>query len=345
MRSSTINNELVSIIVPVYNAAEFLPKSISSLRNQTHDNIEIVIIDDCSQDDSLAICRDMARDDDRIVVLYNDTNLGQEATRNRGLESAQGHWIMFLDSDDEYDIYAIENLLDFIDSQEGEVEVVLAPYNAINGDEISKREASIQPAVFSQRVFAEYLLTNIPWDVISCVGAKLYNASFLKRENIRFNRYYQWNEDGAFILTCLASADAVAYANIPFYQYLIRQHGSVQSTYRENMYEMLCRTDELLLDFLRTFSSYSLCQKKLYYRKTLDTAFASLYNEIKLGTLTGYLQTVKQIRKSSRIDEWLSYTTSSKERIRILAIKYHLDIPLYIAWKMLLMIRLRFTTK
>lgn len=98
----------VSIIVPVYNSSKYLKSCLDSLVNQTLDEIEIIAIDDCSTDNSLDILREYEdRFPNKIKVFHNDKNLGQSATRNRGISVATGEYIGFLDSDDyvNFDMY------------------------------------------------------------------------------------------------------------------------------------------------------------------------------------------------------------------------------------------------
>ena len=93
-----MSNALVSIIMPCYNAASYIGETIESVLAQTYTDWELLIVDDCSTDDSLAV---IARyQDPRIRVLQNETNSGAAVTRNRAIETAQGHFIAFLDSDD-----------------------------------------------------------------------------------------------------------------------------------------------------------------------------------------------------------------------------------------------------
>lgn len=93
-----IDYGLVSIIMPNYNSGEFIKETIDSVLAQTYTNWELIIVDDCSTDDSLAIVKRYA--DDRIRIIKNEENSGAAISRNRAIESAMGRWIAFLDSDD-----------------------------------------------------------------------------------------------------------------------------------------------------------------------------------------------------------------------------------------------------
>lgn len=91
-------NELVSIIMPSYNTAKFISKTIESVLEQTYKNWELLIVDDCSTDNTDEIVSKY--DDDRIIYLKNKKNSGAAVSRNKALKNAKGKWIAFLDSDD-----------------------------------------------------------------------------------------------------------------------------------------------------------------------------------------------------------------------------------------------------
>ena len=93
-------NKKVSIIVPIYNAEEYLPRSIESLINQSYDNLEIILIDDSSTDNSREIIKKYALKDSRIKPFYSDINQGVSKTRNIGLQSVSSDYVFFMDSDD-----------------------------------------------------------------------------------------------------------------------------------------------------------------------------------------------------------------------------------------------------
>lgn len=93
-------NDLVSIIMPSYNTGKYIAASIESILNQTYNNWELIIVDDCSTDNSHEIIKEFAIKDNRIRYLKNEKNSGAAVSRNRALREAKGKWIAFLDSDD-----------------------------------------------------------------------------------------------------------------------------------------------------------------------------------------------------------------------------------------------------
>ena len=105
---------LVSIITPNYNCAQFLKETVESVQRQTYPYWEMIIIDDCSTDDSWLLLNDLAQEDNRIKVLKNEKNLGAAISRNYALREAKGVWIAFLDSDDLWDPLKLEKQIVFM---------------------------------------------------------------------------------------------------------------------------------------------------------------------------------------------------------------------------------------
>ncbi len=110
-------NELVSVIMPSYNTAEFIEKSVKSVINQTYTNWELIIVDDCSQDNTEEILKKYLADK-RIRYYRNEANLGAAISRNRALKEAKGRWIAFLDSDDLWKREKLQKQIEFMEKNE-----------------------------------------------------------------------------------------------------------------------------------------------------------------------------------------------------------------------------------
>lgn len=109
-------SELVSIITPSYNTVEFIKSTIDSVRSQSYTNWEMLVIDDCSTDDSATVIKDIIRNfnDERIKLFVNSKNSGAAVSRNKALALAKGKWIAFLDSDDLWKSDKLEKQITFM---------------------------------------------------------------------------------------------------------------------------------------------------------------------------------------------------------------------------------------
>lgn len=103
---------LVSIVMPSYNVSKYIKESIDSVLNQTYSNWELLIIDDCSTDNTCEIVKSYK--EKRITLIRNETNCGAAVSRNKGIEMARGKWMAFLDSDDLWDSKKLEKQIEFM---------------------------------------------------------------------------------------------------------------------------------------------------------------------------------------------------------------------------------------
>ena len=117
---SNYGNELISIIVPVYNVEQYLEKCVCSIINQTYKNLEIILVDDGATDSSGNMCDELAKSDNRIKV-YHKENGGLSDARNYGVERATGEYIGFVDSDDYIDSEMYEKLYEAIKKEDVDV--------------------------------------------------------------------------------------------------------------------------------------------------------------------------------------------------------------------------------
>jgi len=107
--------KLVSVIMPVYNCEKYVVDAINSVLKQTYSNLELIVIDDGSRDNTIKIIENLSKQDSRIKLIKNEKNLGVSATRNKGITYAKGEWIAFLDSDDIWISTKLEKQLKYAD--------------------------------------------------------------------------------------------------------------------------------------------------------------------------------------------------------------------------------------
>lgn len=212
----TISDALVSIVVPVYGAEDYLPACIDSLRGQSYTNIQIILVDDQSPDRCPEICDSYARQDARILVIHQD-NKGVSGARNTGMQYASGEYILFVDSDDELYPDAVEILLR--DAGDYGADVVSATKRVAgkNGNATSSGEDG------SCTVFRgeEALLLSLEGDRnTNSACAKLFRTSFIR--DIWFDEGNNLNEDSFFVFQCYLNKPVLVQHNVAVYQYNVR---------------------------------------------------------------------------------------------------------------------------
>lgn len=208
---------LVSIIIPVYNAATHVAKCIETVRRQTYRNIEILLVNDGSSDASGPICHMYARVDDRVRVIDKE-NTGVSATRNLALDLAKGDYIQFADSDDYLRTNATELLVQCAEKTKADL-VVAAYYRVSRGKTVA---FSFLPdgVVMNQEEFARELMEEPASFYYGVLWNKLYRADIIRRHDIRCNTALSWSEDFLFNLEYIRYADRFAALDEPVYYYV-----------------------------------------------------------------------------------------------------------------------------
>lgn len=210
-------NSKVSIIVPIYNVAKYLPTCLDSIINQTHQNLEILLIDDGSTDDSGNIADSYAKKDSRITVIHQK-NQGQSAARNYGLSLASGDYISFVDGDDEVKPDFIEKLLS-AHQESTALSVCGIHYKRLQSNSVS--DVYINPLRSrrpgeSQKSYILYLLA-IDGRLYSSVN-KLYLAKTAK--SCHFDTKLNFAEDTKFVLDYLKKSHGnISFVLEPLYIY------------------------------------------------------------------------------------------------------------------------------
>ena len=175
------NKPLLSIIVPVYNVEKYLEQCINSLLNQTIKNIEIIIIDDGSTDNSSIICDYFAKQDKRVKVLHNK-NSGYGNACNIGIAMIKSEYFAIIESDDFVEYSMFERLLN--EAMKHDLEVVRCHYYFYNTS-LNTNERSVLPFIPKNKIITPKDYSNI-YNQPNAVWAMLYKLKFIKENNIKF---------------------------------------------------------------------------------------------------------------------------------------------------------------
>lgn len=178
-------DERVSIIMPAYNCQDFIGKAIESVINQTYQNWELIVVDDCSSDQTVEIITNYANQESRIVLKRNKENRGAAYSRNKGIKYAQGEYIAFLDSDDLWDQKKLEMQIDFMKKNKSLFSCTY--YRKIN----EKGEETGQYIKDKSKIYYKDLLKNCPGNSTVMYNAKILGKTFIPDIKKR-NDYVMW---------------------------------------------------------------------------------------------------------------------------------------------------------
>lgn len=271
----------LSVIVPVYNTEQYLPRCIDSILSQSFTDFELLLIDDGSKDGSGAICDTYSKKDSRVRVFHKE-NGGVSSARNLGLQEAKGEWVTFIDSDDwvEEDYFQ----LDF----ERNADLYVQNSRLANGDSIE----SLPRQFIDANNYASYLRENIVLHAFRTVCGFFFKKKIICDNDLRFDSQFRLGEDTLFVMDCYRFIRTIQIMDNSCYKYNQQENWENKyklswkevEAYLESFvekYEMLPVESQRLLDFMFPFFKarikddekfvglkWNLSMPVLYYKKT-----------------------------------------------------------------------------
>jgi glycosyltransferase involved in cell wall biosynthesis len=169
---------LVSIIMPCYNSQNYIEEAIESVVVQTYENWELIIIDDCSKDNSVKIAEKYCKQDKRILFYKNEKNIGPAKTRNKGIELAKGQYIAFLDSDDVWHNEKLDKQISFL-KQNQSCDLCSSSYEIIDENSNKIKEYKVKEKVLK---YADLLKENVILCTTVIGKSELFKANQFKSD-------------------------------------------------------------------------------------------------------------------------------------------------------------------
>jgi len=242
-------NDLISIIVPCYNVEKYVAKCMESILHQTYSNIEVIAVDDGSTDNTAVILRSF--ESDKRVRIINQPNSGVSAARNRGISSATGDFLAFVDSDDwaEPDMYEkLYNALTGCDA-----DVAVCNYNLIYDDRVEKqyskmREQSVDIYVDVYGYFVRFCACARPNNYL---WTRLYRMDLVRKSGVIFKEY-RLGDEVLFNFKLLPHLKKVAFIPDGLYNYYQRFDSNIYTVANKcNLAEVYADTFDALADYYR----------------------------------------------------------------------------------------------
>lgn len=243
--------DLVSVIVPVYNAEYYLEECIESILNQSYSNFELILVNDGSTDNSLNICNHYKASDSRIKVLSKN-NSGVSDTRNYGIENSLGSYICFIDSDDMIKNNYVEVLLREIKNDN--VEAVFCNFAYKYDRRLIKKEPRIKSGIYHISEIRSIIIDDgtMSGILFGSVCVAIYNKSVILKNNIKFNRNIRNNEDGLFNITYCLSVNQVKILSNE-YLYIYRQYERPTSSLDDYNINSRAAATEAILELCKEY--------------------------------------------------------------------------------------------
>ncbi|MGL4736720.1 MAG: glycosyltransferase family 2 protein [Cellulosilyticaceae bacterium] len=291
--------ETISIIVPAYNVAQYIGRCLDSILAQTYKDLEIIIINDGSKDDTLAICKDYMARDSRIQVI-DQINQGVAAARNAGLDRASGTYIGFVDPDDWVQDGMYEALYRCIkgspypicmcnyykDTQKNG-SPQLFPFEKKQLSHLEVIEEVISPMIGIDDLLPKYTY------IMGCVWRCLYERAFIEAHELRFGVGITIMEDLVFNVEALLLADGICIEEGAWYHY-IQNKSSILHSYNAKMWEDQIRVHNRLEELLRSAGLEHYMRNRLDMRY-ISMTFSAIYNEVNRGSKKAVKEKLKNV--------------------------------------------------
>ena len=258
---------LVSVIIPVYNVEKYIRRCIESIQKQTIKDIEIIVVDDGTPDNSMSIVEEIANSDNRIKIIRHDKNMGLMWARKTGYMAANGGYIVFCDSDDYLPSDSIEILL-------GEAEKTQA--DIVSGDYIYVKVDGSQIMKHNKLKYGNdklsVLKSLLRFDLNHTLWGKLYRSSILKDYSYKTYEHFTNGEDGCLFYQLVENINKMIQINKPVYYYMQNMQSSTQVRLRENAIKSICIVNKTRHDII---TKYPELNKDL--KKCITNVMCSLY--------------------------------------------------------------------
>lgn len=244
---------MITIIIPIYNAAKFLTDCLNSILIQDETNWEAILVNDGSTDESAEICHSYVEKDARFRYYYQPNN-GVSSARNKGLQSANGEWIMFLDSDDSLPQHALRKLVVSLDN---DIDLIIGGYELYDQDGTLLYGIEDRVSEILDRDSAILMMYKPKYyNYLGFICAKVFKSSIIRNNNLAFNPDIIFNEDRLFTTQYLAYSNRILLLTEPVYNYL--QHPNSATSTREKGFNEDYVTDMDAMILMRdTVSLYS----------------------------------------------------------------------------------------
>lgn len=272
-----MKNKLISVIVPIFNTnKEYLEKCVESIIEQTYKELEIILVNDGSNEETQLFCNDLLKLDSRIV-LYNNENHGVSWTRNYGVSKSSGSYISFIDSDDILEKQMYEILMKNIIENDCEISACGYNYIELDGKKYSKF-GSENKIIYKQNDAIISMFDEESFGV--SVWNKLFKRELL--EKVKFNEQLKINEDRLFLFECICNCNCFVYEDICLYNYIKRENSSTTCKFSKNRLDVLLVNNYIYEYVLEKYKNNSLINSK--FLKNECIYLIRLYRDLMLGS-------------------------------------------------------------
>lgn len=262
-----MNKDLISVVIPAYNCQNYIKKCIYSLQMQTYKNIEIIVVDDGSSDQTLSECLKLAKGDHRIVVIDKE-NAGVSAARNTGLENIHGKYCAFVDADDYVEPVFIEKMFKAISDNHADVCVCGFVDENERGECLHKSEIQFSDLYSTNNLKRKNFVPYVCWQM-------MFSAKLLSRNGkvVRFNESFSIKEDMLFITDIMVASSKIVVIPDILYHSVIHSGSLTAGLYERGLWNKYKKSIYVYNIALDKTSSVPALQKHVCYETLKESIF------------------------------------------------------------------------
>lgn len=319
---------MIYITIPVFNASLYIENTVKSIQRQTVSDWRLLLVDDCSTDNSIKIIEALSKEDHRIIALSTGKNSGPARARNIGIEYALDHsadYLAFIDSDDVWESKYLEVMVE--KAQECKADIVwcnILEYTVSNKEKavVSSHGYADGTQLSTKKSISAFFENR---NGLGSMVNKVYRASFIEKHNLRINEERVRAEDWEFNLMAFQCDPVVVPIEDALYNYIHYPRPSVMATYREQDYELYWRSRELQLQAAQKYDVE-------YDRNLFDgTLMYNIINNLKLLKKSNYPSADERMNYILNDPRFITLLKSSTHKSQCLPITFRL---IYLAMRL-----------
>lgn len=239
----------VDIIIPVYNAEKYIEATVTSIEKQDYQDWNLLLVDDCSTDNTGEVCKSMAASDSRIVYVRLAQNGGPSTARNVGIERSTAEYLSFVDSDDTIETNYLSRLVATAD--EYKADVVWCNFYEETKNKVERRTHNLPQEPLNIKSSMSFFLDGRMG--LGCLWNKIYRRSFIEEHNCRLNPNRTHGEDWQFNMDVFRCGAKIIPISDFLYHYIRQNTNSVIASYRSIDYDNYVRSEKLKKKLAKEF--------------------------------------------------------------------------------------------
>ena len=329
-----MENKCVSVIMPIYNCENELNRSISSVLNQTYSNIQLILIDDGSTDNSCQICEHYRKKDSRVELHVRESS-GVSSSRNYGLDCVKGEYVTFLDADDEMKSTAIETMVNTVEKTESDM-VVCSYYKEFRSNFHIPVERLERCGKYTAKEYLCNTLKDPGHHYYGVVWNKIYRNEIIRKKNIRFDTNVNLGEDFIFNLEYISNVSSVCVIKDRLINYSKRKSKTLSQNKSKQISDCqweFANRKQIYDRYVRTFEKFGIYDEYIeqinfywvifYVRQVHDTHKEYKWNDLQKKDWLECVENDSYIRQSlsvvpkSRIKRYRRWYCANYEVKRI----------------------------